>query len=151
MHIADSGGTENALGLPPALLAAREVRALDILDDIDRTSAAYKAEEDPAVYVSRTTGRGRLVRGWAASHAPVMTCYKLLSVRIEYPGARRIVERAAVAAQERLFRDTLRQAFTLSDEWHGLTMEDVRRLEDESRGALDAKRALPGGPRGRGP
>ena len=146
MHLADHGETVNALNLPPALLKLREVRTLDILDEIDRTAATYKAEDDPTVYVSRTTGRGRLVKGWQRGHAPVMTCYKLVTMNFKYFGAQSIVEGATVSSQERLFRQTLRQAFTLLDEWHALTMADIRRLEGESKDALNAKRHLPADP-----
>ena len=146
MHIADNGGTENALNLSPAALKLREVRTLDILDDIDTAAATYKAEEDPRVYVSKSTGRGRLVKGWQRAHDPVMTCYKLVSVNFKYFGAQGIVEGQTVSSQERLFRQTLRQAFTLLDEWHGLNMADIRRLEAESKEALNAKRALPAEP-----
>ena len=42
--------------------------------------------------------------------------------------------------QRQLFHNTLRQAQCQTDEWHGLTMEDIRRLETEVVSKLEAKR-----------
>ncbi|KAG2988414.1 hypothetical protein PC120_g23385 [Phytophthora cactorum] len=42
--------------------------------------------------------------------------------------------------QRQLFHNTLRQAQCQTDEWYGLTMEDIRRLEAEVVAKLEAKR-----------
>ena len=41
---------------------------------------------------------------------------------------------------QRLFRNLHRQVFCWIDEWYGLTMEDIRRLEEEAKNDLDKVR-----------
>mmetsp|Transcript_27881 Transcript_27881/g.65818 ORF Transcript_27881/g.65818 Transcript_27881/m.65818 type:complete len:326 (-) Transcript_27881:57-1034(-) len=137
MHAPDNGSQENALGLDAARLKKRSVETLDILDDIDTTAEDYKEEEDPRIFKSTTTGRGELTTGWAETADPVMTCYKLVDAEFAYWGLQTKVERTITDSQRKLFRTTLRQAFTLIDKWHGLTMEDIRRLEAESKAELN--------------
>jgi hypothetical protein len=42
--------------------------------------------------------------------------------------------------QRQLFHSTLRQAQCLTDQWFGLTMDDIRRLEADVVTKLQAKR-----------
>jgi hypothetical protein len=49
----------------------------------------------------------------------------------KYFGLQGKVEGGVLSSQRDLFAKTHAQAFTSQDEWIGLTMADVRRLEDE--------------------
>ena len=40
-------------------------------------------------------------------------------------------------AERRVFTNFHRQVFCWLDQWYGLTMDDIRRIEDETRQALD--------------
>lgn len=138
VHLPDRGTTENALKLTPELLAQREVVPLDIAAPV--SPEAYVEAEDPTKLVSEKTGRGRLAPGWQTSHEPIMTCYKLVTADFKYWGLQTKAERSIRSQQEELFKLTLRQAFCLIDEWYGLAMEDIRRLEVEVQEELERLR-----------
>ena len=40
-------------------------------------------------------------------------------------------------AERRIFTSFHRQVFCWLDEWYGLTMDDIRRIEDETKSALE--------------
>jgi len=134
---ADNGCQENALHLSPDKLRDRPVDTVDIAyDPIDPTK--YKEEEDPTLYVSQKTGRGKLQKDWVQKCNPVMTSYKYCSVEFKYWGLQSRVESFV---HQKALRDVFlqghRQAFCWMDEWYGLTMEDIRRIEDETKRELD--------------
>jgi hypothetical protein len=99
-----------------------------------------KDNHDAATYKSVKTGRGPLARGWQKTVDPVMTCYKAVRVNFDYWGLQGKVEKIIRDQQRQLFHSTLRQAQCLTDEWFGLTMEDIRRLEHAVIAKLEAKR-----------
>ena len=56
-------------------------------------------------------------------------CYKLVRERFKWFGLQGRVESLIMSQEERLFRNFHRQLFCWMDEWYGLTMQDIRRLE----------------------
>ena len=125
-HLPDRGDTENALGASADALRERTVVPLDIASPVDESN--YVEAEDPTKFRSAKTERGGLVAGeWAAAHEPVMTMYKLVTIDFKYWGLQTKTERMIADQQRALLHVTMRQAFCLIDEWHGLTMEDIRR------------------------
>lgn len=133
---ADNGSNENALKLSDEILAQRQVELIDILTGyVD--PAKYKPEEDPATYVSQKTGRGPLKEGWINTTQPIMCSYKLCAVEFRYWGLQTRVENYI---HDRGLRDIMvlghRQSFCWMDEWFDLTIEDLRRYEDETKERL---------------
>lgn len=59
----NNGSTENALNLPPDMLAQREVEHVDIVTD-EYLLREATPEEDCTSFVSTKTGRGPLHEGW---------------------------------------------------------------------------------------
>jgi len=135
-YLPDSGASENALDLDGQQLSDRVVDTLDIaFDPID--PAKYKAEEDPTVFTSAKTGRGKLQEGWMSSTQPIMTCYKYCSVEFRYWGLQTRVENFVhKAALRDVFLLGHRQAFCWIDEWFGLTMEEARQYEKRTQDEL---------------
>lgn len=139
MHLPDAGTTENALAMSPAELKDRKVEKLDI-----RTAYAgcepkdYKPQYDASIYKSKVTGRGPLAAGWEATHAPVMCCYKLVRAQFKYFGAQTKVEGTIIKSQRELFARSLGSAFCMIDEWNGLSIADIRRLEADAAAELNA-------------
>ena len=43
--------------------------------------------------------------------------------------------------EKRLFTNFHRQVFCWTDKWYGMTMEDIRALEDKTKEELEKKRA----------
>jgi len=135
-NIADNGTSENALELTELQLKERVVDTLDIaFDPIDPNK--YKPEEDPTIFLSTKTGRGKLQKDWMPSATPVMTSYKYCTVEFRYWGLQSRVENFIHKAG---LRDVLllghRQAFCWIDEWFGLSMEEVRQYETKAQAEL---------------
>lgn len=96
----------------------------------------YKASQDVTRFKSAKTGRGPLTKPqwWKEvqpGQQPVMCAYKLVRADFKYFPLQGTVEGTVLSSQRDLFARTHAQAFVSQDEWIGLTMEDVRRLEGE--------------------
>ncbi|XP_064103818.1 phosphatidylinositol transfer protein beta isoform-like isoform X3 [Macrobrachium nipponense] len=121
-------------------LKLREVVPIDISNDTVRTSD-YKADEDPTKFQSQKTGRGPLVGPeWWKKCDPVMTCYKLVTCEFKWFGLQTRVEKFIQDIERRLFTNFHRQVFCWMDRWHGMTMDDIRQLEDKTKEELDKQR-----------
>jgi hypothetical protein len=139
IHLPDNGSTDNALRLGAAELKERSVEVLDIVKAYeDKASKEYKREYDATLFHSAATGRGPLALGWERAHAPIMCCYKLCRAQFKYFGAQSKVEGTIVKSQRDLFARSLCSAFCMIDEWNGMTIEDIRRLEATYAAELNA-------------
>ncbi|ETN80436.1 phosphatidylinositol transfer protein, partial [Necator americanus] len=106
----------------------------------------YCPEEDPKLYRSQKTGRGPLGDDWVKefvrSGKPVMCAYKMCKVEFRYWGMQTRAERWI---HDLALRNTMlrahRQAWAWQDEWVGLNMIDIRRLEAEAAEHLSAMMA----------
>jgi len=89
----------------------------------------------------------------------VMTCYKLVTAEFKWFGVQGRVENFIQKSERRLFTNFhrydkysdflqirtrklcakcfFRQVFCWMDRWHGLTMDDIRAIEDETKKELD--------------
>lgn len=124
----NAGTSDNCLNVPEEKKEERVVDFVDIAFD-ELNAKHYKIEEDPKVFKSKITGRGPLIEGWRETDSPMMCSYKLVQVSFEVWGLQTKVEDFV----QRCIRDVLllghRQAFTWIDEWHGMSIDDVREYE----------------------
>uniref|UniRef100_A0A4W5KUN0 Phosphatidylinositol transfer protein alpha isoform n=1 Tax=Hucho hucho TaxID=62062 RepID=A0A4W5KUN0_9TELE len=102
----------------------------------------YKREEDPSKFKSVKTGRGPLGPDWKKelpkkTDCPHMCAYKLVTVKFKWWGLQNKVENFIQKQEKRLFTNFHRQLFCWIDKWIELTMEDIRRMEDDTRKELD--------------
>jgi len=141
IHLPDRGTTENAHQLSGEALKAREVVHIDIANDpVQRGD--YKDDEDPTKYKSAKTERGPLKGAdWKNHVNPVMTCYKLVTVEFKWFGLQGKVEKFIQKSERRIFTNFHRQVFCWTDKWYGLTMDDIRAIEDKTQKELDEARA----------
>ncbi|KAG8041363.1 hypothetical protein G9C98_002351 [Cotesia typhae] len=134
----NNGSSENCLGLTPVELIHREVDFIDIAYD-ELSAKHYKEEEDPKFYQSKKTGRGPLIEGWRENTQPIMCSYKLVDVSFEVWGMQTRVEDFI----HKCIRDILllghRQAFAWIDEWHDMSLDDVRQYESKMHAATNEK------------
>ena len=139
-HIGDRGQQENVHELTPAQLKQREVIHIDIANDkVEQKD--YKGDEDPQKFKSSKTGRGPLTTPkWREEVDPVMTCYKLVTIEFKWFGLQSKVESFIATTERRLFLNFHRQVFCWTDKWHGMTMQDIRELEDKTKDELEAQR-----------
>ncbi|PAA54687.1 hypothetical protein BOX15_Mlig014849g1 [Macrostomum lignano] len=139
----DGGDAENVFGLEGNDLA-RQVDYIDIVRDwVD--PGHYHRDEDPRLFVSKATGRGPLADDWRRNlggGGRVMCSYKLCRVEFRYWGMQTKIERFIhdVALRKTMLR-AHRQAWAWQDEWVGLSIDDIRRLEAETAAALQARMA----------
>jgi hypothetical protein len=140
MHIGDSRGeVENALNLSPEELKIRQVEILDIANaTVDKKD--YRADQDPKLYRSEKTGRGPLTGDWIKTATPVMTCYKLVRIKFKWALFQGRVESFIESTVRSLFINFSRKLFCWTDRWYGMTMADIRALEEKTKHELDEKR-----------
>jgi hypothetical protein len=138
-HRSDRGEQENVYELDGETLEEREVVRIDIAnDEVEPTD--YMKETDPSLFTSTKTGRGPLKGSWVERADPVMTVYKLVTVRFDMWGLQGQVETFGHSTERRMFLDFHRAMFCWTDRWHGLTMADIRRLEEDTKEKLDEER-----------
>jgi len=134
----DRGEQENVHNLDKAQLKERTVTHLDIVNPVPESP-------DPTQYHSEKTGRGPLEKGWIQKADPIMCAYKLVGVNFKYFGLQNKVESTILSFQDNLFAKFHRQLFCWLDEWHGMTIDDIRayeaKIQEEMKGKLDATAA----------
>lgn len=162
-YFADAGQQENVFRLSGQELRNRVVDLIDVVRDQTYGgpgAADYVPAEDPAQFRSEKTGRGPLADSWLAEHwaavqgreqptadnRSLMCAYKLCRVEFGYWGMQTKLERFIhdVALRKTMLR-AHRQAWAWQDEWHGMTMDDIRELERQTQLALQKKMGLGGG------
>ncbi|XP_048582255.1 protein retinal degeneration B isoform X2 [Nematostella vectensis] len=140
-YLPDAGQTANVFNLTPAELNSREVDFIDPISEVV-ASGDYLAEEDPLIYQSKKTGRGPMKADWLEAYqtdnppTPVMCAYKLIKVEFRYWGMQSKIEHFIHSGLRRPMLMGHRQAWVWQDEWYGLTMGDIRRLEEETKAIL---------------
>ncbi|GLV37018.1 vibrator [Carabus blaptoides fortunei] len=140
LHVDDRGQQNNVHELSADKLKQREVVHIDIAND-PVAAGDFKPDEDPTKFKSEKTGRGPLVGpDWKNSVQPVMTCYKLVTVEFKWFGLQTRIENFIQKSERRLFTNFHRQVFCWTDRWYGLTMNDIRAIEEKTKEELDAQR-----------
>jgi len=130
LHVQDKGTLENALGLTEDELRKRKVEFLNIADD----EVKMVKGEDPTTFHSEKTGRGPLAPDWYKNTEPVMCCYKVCKLQFKKWGLQTKVEQwGQYYGLRNTFIKYHRKLFCWIDEWYGLTVEDIRRMEDETQ------------------
>ncbi|PAA48622.1 hypothetical protein BOX15_Mlig021487g2 [Macrostomum lignano] len=139
MHVQDAGTQENVHQLPPNLLQKREVVYIDIANDKLYSNSDYKREFDPKLFKSSKTGRGPLTNRpwWENFDGPVMCAYKLVTCEFKWFGLQGRIESFIHTMERRIFTNFHRQVFCSMDQWYGLTMEQIRKWEEETKKELD--------------
>uniref|UniRef100_A0A8C8ZRD5 Phosphatidylinositol transfer protein alpha isoform n=1 Tax=Prolemur simus TaxID=1328070 RepID=A0A8C8ZRD5_PROSS len=148
-HKPDLGTQENVHKLDPEAWKHVEAIYIDIADRSQVLSKDYKSEEDPAKFKSIKTGRGPLGPNWKQEllnqkDCPYMCAYKLVTVKFKWWGLQNKVENFIHKQEKRLFTNFHRQLFCWLDKWVDLTMDDIRRMEEETKRQLDEDDTLPG-------
>ncbi|XP_034025783.1 phosphatidylinositol transfer protein beta isoform [Thalassophryne amazonica] len=144
-HKPDTGSHENVHGLDKNTWKGIQVVNIDIADRRQVEDKDYKPDEDPAIFKSVKTGRGPLGPNWKKELAtktdgPKMCAYKLVTVKFKWWGLQSKVEPFIHKQEKRIFTNFHRQLFCWLDRWVELTMDDIRRMEDETQKELDELR-----------
>ncbi|CAB3980702.1 phosphatidylinositol transfer alpha isoform-like [Paramuricea clavata] len=134
---------ENVHDLSPELLKKREIVNIDIAKPVE--SRDYKEDEDPTKFHSEKTGRGPLdPKTWQedikTKDMPIMTCYKLYRIKFKWFMLQGKVEDLICKSVKRLLTNFHRQLFCWLDKWFGMTMQDIRQLEEQTKAELEEQR-----------
>ncbi|ODM96619.1 Phosphatidylinositol transfer protein alpha isoform [Orchesella cincta] len=139
VHLSDKGCTENALGLSPEKLSQRDVVYIDIAKDYG-AEEAFMPDTRITGITSAKTRRGPFQPNWFNNYTPVMTCYKLVTCEVKIFGLQSRLETFIIENQRKLFTAFHRRVFIFMDKWYGLTVTDIRRLENEAAEQLEQLR-----------
>ncbi|XP_070685342.1 phosphatidylinositol transfer protein alpha isoform-like [Pempheris klunzingeri] len=144
-HKPDMGDQDNVHGLDKSIWEKTDIVNIDIADNSCISAKDYKKEHDPAIFKSQKTGRGPLGPDWKKELAnnpscPHMCAYKLVTVEFKWFGLQGQVEKNIQKVEKRLFTHFHRQLFCWIDNWIDLSMDDIRRMEDETKTELDEMR-----------
>lgn len=128
IHAPDYGTQDNVHNLGKKELKEREVVEVNILDN---TVEADKYDEalDVKKFTSSKTGRGPLKEGWEKTADPIMCCYKSVDVTFKWWGLQTKVEKFIHGFIKDLFAQANSNAYCWIDSWHGMTIEDIRKME----------------------
>ncbi|KAJ3591124.1 hypothetical protein NHX12_009071, partial [Muraenolepis orangiensis] len=141
-HKPDMGDQENVHGLDEETWKNTEVVHIDIADKSQVGQKDYKPDEDPATFVSKKTGRGPLGPNWKTElknnpSCPHMCAYKLVTVKFKWKVFEGNVQNLIHKQETRLFTSFHRQLFCWLDRWVDMSMDDIRRMEEETQRELD--------------
>ncbi|KAH9489340.1 hypothetical protein Btru_051676 [Bulinus truncatus] len=142
-HASDRGDSYNILGLDGKDLAHRQVVLIDIAND-KVTNGDYEPEWDPCLVGSAKANRPPLPSDktgqWMHEVNPVMCCYKVCKVWFKWFGLQKRMENFILSQERRLFLTFHRQVICWQDHYHGLTLDDIRRIEEEVSRELEKQR-----------
>ena len=149
----DGGHQENIFQLNEEEKRDRVVDIIDIVKDNEGSVYDDPQKDDPTIYVSEKTGRGPLNEDWIKEYSTnseitedknqtgkgIMCAYKLFKVEFKYWGLQGKVESMVhdYALRRTMLNGHLK-AWLWQDEWHGLSIEDIRVIEQET--AVELKR-----------
>lgn len=130
-HSNDAGTLSNAVNLSTADLSKRKIDYINIA--CADKAVPFEEGENPTVFESKKTGRGPLDVNFAEYHDPIMTCYKVVKFRFKvFP----VQSKVETWGQQSAFRNTFlkyhRKLFCWIDEWFGLSLDDIRAMEEET-------------------
>ncbi|KAI4789038.1 hypothetical protein KUCAC02_035332, partial [Chaenocephalus aceratus] len=144
-HKPDMGDQENVHGLEKSKWDNVQIVDIDIAHKNSIPPKDYNPEHDPAIFKSVKTGRGPLGPEWKKELAdnpdcPHMCTYKLVSVEFKWFGLQTTMESTIHKLENRVFTHFHRQLFCWIDKWIDLSMDDIRRIEDETKAQLEEMR-----------
>ena len=131
MHCDDRGTQGNALGLGKEELIKRKVDYINI--SCNDSGVKFERGEDPTVYCSKKTGRGPFGSRFFEHYSPIMCCYKVVKLRFKVFGMQTKVEQWGMLYGIRNpFVQYHRKLVCWMDEWFGMGLEDIRKMEMET-------------------
>lgn len=146
-YLVGGSNQDNVFALSEEDLGKREV---DLIDFVGEKLSGHDnvEEENPLTYKSTKTQRGPLTTDWlkerediddqkrAADNLDLMCVYKICRVEFkQWPVQHRVEQFIHDYLRKTLVR-AHRQAWAWQDEWHGLTIEQVREMEKETQECL---------------
>ncbi|KAI4794452.1 hypothetical protein KUCAC02_032057 [Chaenocephalus aceratus] len=148
-HKPDMGEQENVHGLEKSKWDKVQVVDIDIAHKNSIPPKDYNPEHDPAIFKSVKNGPRAAGTEWKDYRekeladnpdCPHMCAYKLVSLEFKWIGLQTAVESTIHKIEKRVFTHFHRQLFCWIDKWIDLSIDDIRRIEDETKAQLDEMR-----------
>jgi len=139
LHLPDNGKSENVLGKDKKDL---DITVIDLLDIIKETTNLSNAVDgNPVTYSSKRSGRGPLdPEKWLEKTTPIMTCYKTVSIHCKWGiGLQNTLENFLMDKYRSTFLAFHQQIWCWTDEWYGMSIEELRQIEDKTKEELKKK------------
>jgi len=129
----------------PSILSAPE-KIKRVRDPIDFVTDPvdprdYTEATDPKKFKSTKTGRGPLTGGWQTSQQHLLCEYSLVRLEFKWRGLQPIIETLILKMIRRLFLVFDREAWSSIDKWFGMSLSDIRELENKTQMTLHELRA----------
>ena len=120
-------------------LKKREVVTIDIAKYSQKEKGKVSKSEDVSQWHSSKRNIGPLEENWYqnANLDKIMWCYKNVTIHCNYLGFRTVIENLVRKQQKMIFTRSMRQMVVQMDEWDGLSLEEIRRMEKASKTKLD--------------
>ena len=130
----NDGEIENIMNLDAASLKKRE----RVIIDIAKHDKDIKPDEDVTQWHSDKRNIGPLRENWYRdpSYPHIMWCYKNVSIKCKYFGLQSLVENLVRKQQEMIFKRSMCQMIVQTDQWDGLTLEQIREMEKANQTRL---------------
>ncbi|KII64315.1 Phosphatidylinositol transfer protein beta isoform [Thelohanellus kitauei] len=138
-HFADNGCQENVFGLSEEELKQLTVVYLNVADNTKLDPSKYDKASDPCLVTSEKTQILPLKMDFKDTASPIMCCYKLVRIVCKYSLIGSRIEKSAVPYIQTFLLDFHRKLICLIDQYHGMTMEELREIERKTKEILDEK------------
>lgn len=128
------GEIENVMNLDASSLKYRDRITIDIAKHMKDT----KPDEDVTKWHSEKRNLGPLQENWyKADNIPhVMWCYKNVTIHCKFFGFQTFLEKFIRRQQEMIFRRSMCQMIVQMDKWDGVTLEQIRVMEQQNQERL---------------
>lgn len=139
LHLPDNGKSQNVLGKDKKEL---DITVIDLLDVIkEKSNMTGAVDGNPVDYVSKSAKRGPLdPNTWLETADPIMTCYKTVSIHCKWGiGLQNTLENFLMDKYRSTFLAFHQQIWCWTDEWFGMSMEELRELEEKTKEELKKK------------
>jgi len=129
MDVDENGAYYNVHKLSKDELKERQVVFLDMCSE---EYLALPPEEDPTIYYSERTQRGRWCVGFHKTHKPLMYAYKLVKFEFRKMGMSKVEHWVQNYGMRNSFLRYARRIVCWIDSWFGMSMEQIRDLEKQA-------------------
>ena len=136
LHLPDNGKSENVLEKEQKDL---DITVVDLLDVIkETTNLSQSVDGNPVTYSSKRSNRGPLdPNNWLDTTNPIMTCYKTVTLYCKWGlGLTKTLENFLMDQYRKTFLAFHQQIWCWTDEWYGMTIEELRQIEDRTKEEL---------------
>eukprot|EP00057_Strongylocentrotus_purpuratus_P012115 XP_011666589.1 PREDICTED: phosphatidylinositol transfer protein alpha isoform isoform X2 [Strongylocentrotus purpuratus] len=135
----DKATEENVFNLDDEKRAKTLTIKIDIVNDqVSQTD--YSEDTDPTKVRLEKISRGPLTADWKDTETKFLTVYMFVEIKFKWWGLQTKVQSVIHRALTRFYGNFYRTLICSLDEWYGMTMENIRELEEKTKRDLNEAR-----------